>query len=317
MRAELTNDAPVDLVEYWPYGEIASDASGIDERHLFTGHEREHLGTAEDAMRGLDYMHSRYYGTSLGRFVSVDPVGGQIGGGKGWNRYSYVENNPVGLVDPTGMMFDVPNTMSGQAFGTLPPMVDDSTPQQRAITHGIMIPFVALNLAPVAIAALPTAATAAIVAHGAEIGTGAAVGFATPLANARSSGAPADVQVDATLMGTAVGGATGVLNIKPGQGSVAAVTSRLITDSATGQQPASAADLGWEAVDAEGANIVAGVMEGTGGPLTQIVVAGVAKLILDQGTSAFRSKTGAQEVQICEEDLQTLFDKADREGNTR
>jgi RHS repeat-associated protein len=102
MRAELMSDAPVDLVEYWPYGEIASDASGIDERHLFTGHEREYLGSAEDALHGLDSMHARHYMSGPGRFMSVDSIGGEVGSSLSWNRNAYVHGNPVVFLDPTG-----------------------------------------------------------------------------------------------------------------------------------------------------------------------------------------------------------------------
>lgn len=42
-------------------------------------------------------------GTAEARFLSVDPKGGQVGSSQSWNRYTYVQNNPVNLVDPTGM----------------------------------------------------------------------------------------------------------------------------------------------------------------------------------------------------------------------
>lgn len=51
---------------------------------------------------GHDYMHARYYSPNLGRFVSVDPVGVSMGSSQSWNRYSYVLNNPLKLVDPDG-----------------------------------------------------------------------------------------------------------------------------------------------------------------------------------------------------------------------
>ena len=55
-----------------------------------------------DTREDLDYMHARYYSPHLGRFLSVDPVGGEIGSSQSWNRYSYVRNNPMNMVDPTG-----------------------------------------------------------------------------------------------------------------------------------------------------------------------------------------------------------------------
>jgi len=48
-------------------------------------------------------MHARYYTFNLGRFMSVDPVGGEVGSSQSWNRYAYVRGNPVNAVDPLGL----------------------------------------------------------------------------------------------------------------------------------------------------------------------------------------------------------------------
>jgi RHS repeat-associated protein len=53
----------------------------------------------------LDYMHARFYNGRWGRFLSVDPVldlEHATRNPQGWNRYSYVENNPVNRTDPNG-----------------------------------------------------------------------------------------------------------------------------------------------------------------------------------------------------------------------
>ena len=47
-------------------------------------------------------MHARYYNLNLGRFLSVDPVGGSVGSSQSWNRYAYVLNSPLNFVDPYG-----------------------------------------------------------------------------------------------------------------------------------------------------------------------------------------------------------------------
>ncbi|MFV2082125.1 MAG: RHS repeat-associated core domain-containing protein [bacterium] len=52
---------------------------------------------------GNDYMHARYYNLNLGRFLSVDPVGGSVGSSQSWNRYSYVLNSPIRFTDPFGL----------------------------------------------------------------------------------------------------------------------------------------------------------------------------------------------------------------------
>jgi len=49
-------------------------------------------------------MHARYFSLHLGRFLSVDPVGGAIGSSQSWNRYAYVRGNPINSTDPTGML---------------------------------------------------------------------------------------------------------------------------------------------------------------------------------------------------------------------
>ncbi len=85
-------------IEFSPFGTMIGPNSNPSTTHLFTGHERD-LGE----MSGLDYMHARYYSLDLGRFLSVDPVGGTVGSSQSWNRYSYVLNNPVKFTDPTGM----------------------------------------------------------------------------------------------------------------------------------------------------------------------------------------------------------------------
>jgi len=49
-----------------------------------------------------DFMHARYYSPNLGRFMSVDKVGGAVGSSQSWNRYSYAKNSPTNRIDPDG-----------------------------------------------------------------------------------------------------------------------------------------------------------------------------------------------------------------------
>ncbi|MCD4748227.1 MAG: RHS repeat-associated core domain-containing protein, partial [Thermoanaerobaculales bacterium] len=64
----------------------------------------------------LDYFHARYYSTALKRFVSVDPVAGTVGSSQSCNRYSYVLNNPIKLVDPDGRETLVFTVAGGNIF---------------------------------------------------------------------------------------------------------------------------------------------------------------------------------------------------------
>ena len=80
--------------DYQPYGEASSTGTAANER-TFTGH-------VSDDATGLIYMVARYQDPELGRFVSPDAVIPDIGEPQDINRYSYVRNNPVNNVDPTG-----------------------------------------------------------------------------------------------------------------------------------------------------------------------------------------------------------------------
>jgi RHS repeat-associated protein len=91
--------------EYFGFGEEAT-TTGLNEPMKFTGHERDLEGTP-DRLDDLDYMHARYYSPVLARFLSVDPVGGKIGSSQSWNRYSYVLNNPLNLMDPDGRLVEI------------------------------------------------------------------------------------------------------------------------------------------------------------------------------------------------------------------
>jgi RHS repeat-associated protein len=74
--------------------------------HLFTGKER-------DTESGNDYFGARYYGSSMGRWMSPDwsasPVGlpyGDIQDPQSLNLYAYVLNNPLKNRDPDGHSCD-------------------------------------------------------------------------------------------------------------------------------------------------------------------------------------------------------------------
>lgn len=66
--------------------------------YKFTGKER-------DAESGNDYFGARYFGSSMGRFLSPDDVGGDLRNPQDLNLYSYVGNNPLSRTDPTGHDF--------------------------------------------------------------------------------------------------------------------------------------------------------------------------------------------------------------------
>jgi RHS repeat-associated protein len=91
--------------DYLPYG-TENTPSGFSNtcstRYRFTGYERD-LETAYGTSAGNDYAFARYYNSRLGRFMSADPLAGDVTDPQSLNRYAYVRNNPVNRIDPSGM----------------------------------------------------------------------------------------------------------------------------------------------------------------------------------------------------------------------
>jgi len=78
-----------------PFGENLSAIGGASSLHL--------TGKYRDGETGFDYFGARYYNSSLGRFLTPDPLGGDIYNPQSLNRYAYAWNNPTTMTDPTGM----------------------------------------------------------------------------------------------------------------------------------------------------------------------------------------------------------------------
>ncbi len=90
--------------DYHPFGEeVARSGYGSDTiRKQFTGYER-------DGETGLDFAQARYHNSSLGRFSSADPLffkEERLADPQQLNLYLYVRNNPLNLIDPSGLDFE-------------------------------------------------------------------------------------------------------------------------------------------------------------------------------------------------------------------
>jgi len=59
-----------------------------------------------DGTTALDYANQRYYGRTIGRFLTADPYGGSANPAnpQSWNRYAYVQGDPVNANDPSGLV---------------------------------------------------------------------------------------------------------------------------------------------------------------------------------------------------------------------
>ncbi len=114
------NQSVVQNLDYLPFGELNSSDSGIN-THQFTGDER-------DAETGLDHTWFRQYSSQLGRWMHPDPAGlaaANPANPQSWNRYAYVLNNPLALVDPFGLDCAFLND-SGDGIEEIAPELDAS-----------------------------------------------------------------------------------------------------------------------------------------------------------------------------------------------
>ena len=97
--------SPCYEADFLPYG-TENTPSGFTNtcstNYKFTGYERD-AETAYGTSSGNDYAFARFYNSHLGRFMSADPLDGDIADPQTLNKYTYVRNNPVNLVDPSGL----------------------------------------------------------------------------------------------------------------------------------------------------------------------------------------------------------------------
>jgi len=88
-------------IAYFPWGEEESPTTP-DGTDKYATYFRD--GTTNGA--GQDYANARYYNNNFGRFWSVDPGGiktAHAANPASWNRYSYVNGDPVNKWDPRGL----------------------------------------------------------------------------------------------------------------------------------------------------------------------------------------------------------------------
>jgi len=83
---------------YAPFGESQQGQTSGAADASFTGQD-------QDTASSLYDFPARRYSPSQGRWISPDPLGRgavTLANPQSWNRYAYVSNNPLRLIDPTG-----------------------------------------------------------------------------------------------------------------------------------------------------------------------------------------------------------------------
>ena len=91
---ELVDDAGVIQQQYVydAFGNIVQQTGSLTNPYTYTGREF-------DPESGLLYYRARYYDPTIGRFLQEDPIGFNSGD---LNFYTYVGNNPLTFIDPSG-----------------------------------------------------------------------------------------------------------------------------------------------------------------------------------------------------------------------
>jgi RHS repeat-associated protein len=149
----LTTDENGDIVSevrYLPYGEERWSSGATPTDFTFTGQRNE-------AGFGLMDYNARYYSARLGRFVSPDTIVPEPWHSGAFNRYTYVNNNPVRFSDPTGH----------QCMAACPPLPPPQVNWQEIVK--VSVPLAAsVPEVPVAVA---TTVTAITFAGGAYLGS--------------------------------------------------------------------------------------------------------------------------------------------------
>jgi RHS repeat-associated protein len=83
-------------IQYLPFGEVFKITGGDEFRRKFSGKEL-------DDETGLYYFDARYYDSRVCCFISPDDrLGGALEQRDVLNRYAYVLNDPLSIIDPTG-----------------------------------------------------------------------------------------------------------------------------------------------------------------------------------------------------------------------
>ncbi len=107
-----TSGAVTSRTRYKPFGEVyttyGSETSGtLNTEHKFTG---QIFDTGTD----LYFYNARYYDRVTRRFTQADTIVQSLGDPQALNRFSYVKNNPLKFIDPSGQTDCAPGSCGGE-----------------------------------------------------------------------------------------------------------------------------------------------------------------------------------------------------------
>ena len=135
--------ANVERLRYSPYGDKRGSTGTV-------AGDRTYTGQVDDmTLTGLMFYNARYYDPAARNFVSPDTIIPDPASTLGWNRYSYVNNNPINANDPTGHCTTSNGTLIDGGDETpcsvLPPVEADGCPVGTSYYEGHGCGWVSFN----------------------------------------------------------------------------------------------------------------------------------------------------------------------------
>lgn len=97
--------AVVQQTDYYPFGMAFNKAGSADNKFLYNGKKLQEDMIGNGVLDWYDYG-ARMYDAAIGRWHSIDPLAEKY---FEFGPYHYVRNNPINLIDPTGMSDEKPD----------------------------------------------------------------------------------------------------------------------------------------------------------------------------------------------------------------
>ncbi|MEM9775891.1 MAG: RHS repeat-associated core domain-containing protein, partial [Chloroflexota bacterium] len=221
---EFLTDTDGEIVEHLSYdawgkrrnSDWSASANDLasEYRYGFTGHEML------DEI-GLIHMNGRVYDPEIGRFLSADPFVQAPHYSQNYNRYTYVLNNPLSIIDPSGYFFSKIFDAIGDAIGGVVDFIEDNAVAIIAVAAGVLTAGAALWALGPALA-LGGAATSFASAGGVfgalfgggltfagAVAAGAGFGFGSAFAGTIAAGGSLGDALSAGLVSGVMGGISG------------------------------------------------------------------------------------------------------------
>ena len=122
--------ATTDTYDFDAFGNQIARTGTTQNEFLFTGQQY-------DANVGFYYLRARYYQPDTGRFTALDPFAGDPYAPMSLHKYLYAANDPVNLIDPTGMFADLGSMMVAISLNNTLSTI--ATPSASASVLGIPV----------------------------------------------------------------------------------------------------------------------------------------------------------------------------------